>query len=371
MVKVDDFAYLLVGAIIIIAVLLAIFALIPPGGIGVQVPVYNFTLGPVGINGENVETISFGSFTVGGTNSDILKSMPQLQITSGYLGGHSERLDVNVLNAYVPLAKQATITFTVYDSTPTYGNLIIKWNGMELYKNGASRGFYTLHADSQNIQELNSLEISADGPGAYFWAYTTYVIRDFKVTLNYGSLKLLPFTLTSSDIEGFKSGALEFSSPGGSGTLTVKLNGGQIFSGTPGQQESAKFDLFNAGINPGNNMITMSTQGDTFQLNDVNLKISLYMQQAANERAFTIPSDKYDLLGQGYLGKIEFDVNNITSSGTMEISLNGNKLDIPALQKGQNYVVFTADQANEGQNTLKFSGTGGWDVGQVRILLER
>jgi hypothetical protein len=318
-----------------------------------------------------METISFGSFSVGGSNSDVLKSIPQLQITASYLGGKTERLDVNVLNAYVPLAKQAMITFTVYDSTPTYGNLIIKWNGMELYRNGASKGQYALRVDGQYVKETNSLEVSADGPGAYFWASTTYVLRDFRVTLDYGSLKLIPFTLGTKEMEGFKNGALEFSSPGGAGTLTVKLNGAQIFSGTPGVQESVKFDLFNAGINPGNNMITMSTQGESFQLNDVKLKIFLYAQQAANQRAFTIPSDKYGLFGQGYAGKIEFDVNSIASGGNMEIMLNENKLSAPAVQTGTNYELFSAEQVTEGQNSLKFSGSGGWDVGEVRILLER
>jgi hypothetical protein len=368
--EVDDFAYVLVAAVIIIAVLLAIFALIPPGGIGIVTQVENFTLGGVGFTGENMDSVSFGSFRVGDVNTETLKSVPQIQVSSSYLGGSSDKEEVRILNAFVPLAREATITFRVYDSTPAYGNLIIKWNGLELYKNGASKGIYTLHIDRQYIKEINSLEISADGPGAYFWASTAYVLRDFTVKLDYGTMKLLPFVLSSKDLDTFKNGALEFSSSG-AGRLTVKVNGAQVFSAVPASSESVKFDLFNSGINPGNNMITMSVQGDPVSLQNVILKIFLSTDNLVKERTFSLPKDKFDLFSQGYRGKIELDVNSITKQGSMSIRLNDKELNVPTIEKGTNTVLFTADQAMEGSNTLKFSGTGGWDVGEVRILLER
>ncbi|MCJ7816538.1 MAG: hypothetical protein MUP55_01650, partial [Candidatus Aenigmarchaeota archaeon] len=283
--KVDDFAYVLVAAVIIIAVLLAIFALIPPGGIGIVTSIENFTLGGVGFTGENMDSLSYGSFRVGDVNTETLKSIPQIQVSSSYFGGKSEKEEVRILNAYVPLAREATITFRVHDSTPTYGNLIIKWNGLELYKNGASKGVYTLHIERQYIKEINNLEISCDGPGAFFWAATTYVLRDFTVKLDYGTMKLLPFVMGSKELETFKNGALEFSNPyGGTGRLTVKVNGVQLFSSTPGPSESVKFDLFNSGINPGNNMITMSVQGDSLSLQNAVLKIFLSTDNIIKER---------------------------------------------------------------------------------------
>ena len=370
--KVDDFAYVLVAAVIIIAVLLAIFALIPPGGIGIETGIGNFTLGGVGFTGENMETVPFGSFRLGDVNTETLKSVPQIQVSSSYFGGSTYREDVKILSAYVPLAREATITFRVHDSTPAYGNLIVKWNGMEVYKNGASKGVYTFHISRQSLYEVNSLEISADGPGAYFWASTTYVLRDFRLNLDYGSIKLLPFVMGSSELETFKNGAIEFSNPyGGTGRLTVKVNGAQLFSATPGASESIKFDLFNSGITPGNNMITMSTQGDSFQLNDVTLKIFVSTDNLMKERTMDIPQASFDLFSQGYRGRIELDVDSITRQGSMSIRLNGHDLSVPQIQKGTNVVFFSATEAVEGDNTLKFSGTGGWEVGEVRVLLER
>jgi hypothetical protein len=151
----------------------------------------------------------------------------------------------------------------------------------------------------------------------------------------------------------------------------VKVNGAQVFSAVPASSESVKFDLFNSGINPGNNMITMSVLGDPIQLNNVILKIFLSTDNLVKERTFSLPKDKFDLFSQGYRGKIELDVDNITKQGSLSIRLNDKELNVPTIQKGTNTVLFTADQAAEGQNTLKFSGTGGWDVGEVRILLER
>jgi len=368
--KVDDFAYVLVAAVIIIAVLLAIFALIPPGGIGIVASIENFTLGGVGFTGENMDSLSYGNFRVGDVNTETLKSVPQIQVSSSYLGGSSDKEEIRILNAYVPLAREATITFRVYDSTPTYGNLIIKWNGLELYKNGASKGIYTLHIERQYIKEINNLEISCDGPGVYFWAATTYVLRDFTIKLDYGTMKLLPFVMGSKELETFKNGALEFSSSG-SGKLTIKVNGVQIFSAVPASSESVKFDLFNSGINPGNNMITMSVQGDPVSLQNVILKIFLSTDNIIKERTITIPKDKYDLFIQGYRGKIELEVTRITRQGAMSISLNGKELSVPSSIKGTNTIYFTASEAVEGSNTLRFSGTGGWEVGEVRILMER
>ncbi|MCX6815202.1 MAG: hypothetical protein NTY20_06150 [Candidatus Aenigmarchaeota archaeon] len=183
-------------------------------------------------------------------------------------------------------------------------------------------------------------------------------------------MKLLPFTLSSNDIETFKNGAIEFSSSG-AGKLTVKVNGAQVFSAIPDPSESIKFDLFNSGINPGNNMITMSVQGDPVQLNNVILKIFLSTDNIIKERTFSFPKDKYDLFVQGYRGRIELEVTRITRQGSMGIRLNDKELNVPAIQKGTNVILFTEKEAVEGTNTLKFSGTGGWDVGEVRILLER
>jgi hypothetical protein len=370
--KVDDFAYVLVAAVIIIAVLLAIFALIPPGGIGLVTEIENFTLGGVGFTGESMQSLPYGNFRVGDVNTETLKSIPQIQVSSSYFGGVTEKQEVRVLNAYVPLAREATMTFRVHDSTPTYGNLIIKWNGKELYKDGASKGVYTLHIDRQSIYEVNNLEISADGPGLFFWASTVYILRDFSVKLDYGTMKLLPFVLGSTELESFKNGALEFTSPAsGTTKLTVKVNGAQVFSAVPAASESVKFDLYNSGITPGNNMITMSVQGDPIALQNVLLKIFLSTDNLVKERAINIPSDKYDLFSQGYRGVLEFNVDRITRQGSMSIKLNDKDLNIATVKPGINTVFFSATEAKEGQNTLVFSGTGGWEIGQVRIFMER
>ncbi|MCJ7816809.1 MAG: hypothetical protein MUP55_03035, partial [Candidatus Aenigmarchaeota archaeon] len=89
------------------------------------------------------------------------------------------------------------------------------------------------------------------------------------------------------------------------------------------------------------------------------------------ERTITIPKDKYDLFIQGYRGKIELEVTRITRQGSMSIRLNDKDLSVPPIEKGTNVILFTEKEATEGSNTLKFSGTGGWDVGEVRILMER
>ena len=369
-IKIEDFTYVLIAAIIIVAVLLAIFAFIPSGGIGITNQVENFTLGTVGFAGDNMQSLSLGTFIVGEVNTEAIKRTPQIEVSSSYLGGKSEKQEVQVLNAYLASVREARVAFTVHDSTPFYGNLIIKWNGAELYKNGAAMGAYSVRVDPSLIKETNSVEISCDGPGAQFWASTVYILRDFRVDLDYGSVRLVPFTLSSRDIETFKNGALEFS-PSGSGVLTIKVNGVSVFSGRPGASESVKFDLFTSPVNPGNNMIALSVQGGSYRMENFALKIFLSTDQFVKERTVSIPKEKYDLFSQGYRGRLEFDVTRIRKQGTLSIQMNDKELNVPTVQTGTNAILFTTREAEEGQNTLKFAGTGGWDIGEVRILLER
>ena len=365
---VDEFMYVLVIGVVVLALAVIFFASIP--NIGIVVPITSLSVGTVGFTGDNMISRSYGSFQVGEVNKEVIKGVPQIQVSSSYFGGKVEKQEVKILNAYVPLAREATITFTVYDSTPGYGNLIIKWNGQELYRNGAARGVYTLHIEKQYIKEVNNLEVSCDGPGLFFWASTVYILRDFKVNLDYGNMRLIPFTLGAEDIATFKNGALEFSSSG-TAKLTVKVNGAEVFSKAPGPSESVKFDLFNSGVTPGNNMIALSAPDGTLLLSNVVLKIFLSTGQTFRERTFSISPGNYSLFLQGYVGKMQFDVAAITRQGDMGIKLNGNELNVPAIRNGINTIIFTDKEAKEGTNTLIFSGTGGWDVGEVRIFLER
>jgi hypothetical protein len=368
-VNIDDFVYVLVAAIIVLVVVVAIFAFIPSGGIGITNPVENFTLGGVGFTGENMIFQSYGSFRVGDVNTDTLKKIPQIEVSSGYFGSKNGDMGVNLLDAYVPVSRQIIITYTVHDAA-AYGNLIIKWNGLELYNDKATKGVYTLHVGHENIHENNNLQIYCDGPGAYFWASTAYILRDFRVDLDYGSMKLLPFVLSSKDVETFKNGAFEFSSSG-SGKLLVKVNGQTLFLAMPGTSESVKFDLFNANVNPGNNMISLSTQGGTLQLSNAALKIFVSTDNLVKDRTFTLSKDMFSLFDQGYRGKIDFEILNITKEGSMSIRLNDKELNLPSLKEGVNTVLFTAQEAREGSNTLRFSGTGGWEIGTVNIGMER
>jgi hypothetical protein len=368
--KVDDFMYVLLAGIVILIIALAYFASIPPGGIGLEVPVAELSVGSVGFTGDNMISRSYGSFQVGLVNKETIKSTPQIQVSSSYFGAKAEKQEVRILNAYVPLAREAVLSFRVYDSTPYYGNLIIKWNGKELYKDGAEKGVYNLHIEKQYIREINNLEISCDGPGLQFWASTAYILRDFKIVLDYGSMKLIPFTLSSENLETFKNGALEFS-PSGTGNLIIKVNGAQVYSGIPENKESVKFDLFNAGISPGNNIIALSAPAGTITLNNVVLKIFLSTDQVARELNFDLTAANYSLFLQGYRGRIDMQVLGMMKQGAMSITLNGKELSVPPLKKGTNTIYFSNQEALEGTNTLVFSSSGGWDVGTASIVLER
>jgi len=367
---VDDFVYLLIVAFVII-IALFIFSGIGPfmGPAENFTVITEFSLGPVGFAHDYpARSDSLGSFAVGETQTELLKAVPKMKIVAGLLGGDGEEFGINVPEWFRPTMKRVKITFTVEESAP-YGNLIIKWNGKEFYNDKAS-GSVAVNINSEYVKSSNNIEILAGGPGIFFWANTVYEIRNFNINLEYGPAKLIPFEVFSRELEAWNKGELSFYSTG-SGTLSIKINGAEIYNKKPDISNIVEFEYNDAPLKVGNNIISLSSPDGVLNLQDVELRIFLLTNEIIRTRDFNISARDYGMLEQGRKGRIDYMIDSISREGVLRIRMNNRALSVPAPITGLNSVYFTSGNGNEGENRLEFSGTGSWYISDVVVGVER
>ncbi len=372
---VEDFIYVLAVALILILVFAAISALWPVGpggGVVGNVSIAEFSLGGVGYSGDyEASSITLGSFSVGETQTENLRTAPQLSLSSSLLGSKKETFSINVLSAYQDSLRDVLISFDVFE-TNQYGDLVVKWNGNEFYRGRASPRDYSIVIDKSSVKSMNTLEIYCDGPGLIFWASTVYTLRNFNVDLEYGPSKIFAFTLSQGEIEAWDRGEVSFYGFGTGDKLTLEVNDVEIYEQAPSGSTTITFNYTSAPLRVGQNLLTIKTDTGVFTLQNAVFKIFLLTNLVAKQRTFELDSDQYARLAeQGYAGVIEFKVDSIERSGVLDVELNRNDLAVPLPRTGWNNITFTDAEASIGTNTLEFSGNGYWDISEVKVRLEK
>jgi len=367
--KVDDFILLL----IIAGVLMAIFYFMTPlSSMGTPTGVKSikeFTLGSVGyVEAIPAKTLSLGSFKVGQTQTNTLRSLPRLTLSSSLFSTDSQEYVIDVPSWYHDSMEKLAITFDVAESN-MYGNLAVRWNGRDVFYEAANPRGYLIEVTPDYVEERNTLTVTAEGPGMRFWANTIYDLRDLEVTLEYGPVKLYPFELYQNELQSFRSGQVDFYGSG-PGRLLVKVNGKQIYYKSPVGQESAEFTFTEVPLSVGENILSFETRDGTVDLFNTELKVFLLTNQITRSRTFNLTSqDILAMSQQRFKGRVTYTIGSIEREGSLSVKLNGNSLSVPQPRAGENTVYFTAEDSNEGRNTIEFSGTGSFDIPEVVVDL--
>lgn len=377
-----SFAVLLVVAFIIIGVLMVFGTPLSEWG-GEANGNYQLlasfpSFGSVGFSEQNVErSINFGSFVLGRPQSENLKiggaeSLPNLKVSSGAWFGithpDSKKFDVEVAQYVLSDLRGVKISFDMGE-TNLLGNLVIKWNGKTVFERVANLNHYDIPLEKDSIKKTNILEVSADNPGFQFWAVNTYNLRNFKIIAEYGEEKFFSFEIFPNEMEAWHQGTLRFyTTSSQTGELTIKLNGHEIYrEQNPSHLVSVKLnysDIANIA-KIGDNVLALKAN-DVFQVDDLKLDIVLSTTRAERTREFNISEDDYNLLGRGK-GEVSFVVDKIFKDGKLKIELNGKEISFQKPEAGENKLEFTQSDVSKGKNTIKFSGTGGWDISEVKI----
>ncbi len=369
----DTFIGSLIIIFIVLVILLSMAAFAPyyPDGVppGSGIVLHSFTAGTIGFADNYVSrTQNLGSFGVGVPQDEVLKSVTRMEITAGVFGGSSEEFTISVPQDVLDWLKDAEITFNVED-TNQYGNLVIKWNGAELFNKKADRGGHTVPLGASRIKEQNTLEIAAQGPGLLFWAATLYDIRNFRMTAEYGPAKFVDFEVSTDELESLDRFNLGWFTATRRGTLTVKVNGEDIFSGLPDRQESIDFTdtgLQTASVKPGKNRLTFMAFNGSFELQDVIMKTYVSKNQRTMKEQFQVTATQLNSM-KSRGGIVKIYVKDVEKEGTLRVKVNEEAAD-PVLGKvGWNRISFSGDLVESGSNWLEIGGTGTFDVGEVSV----
>ncbi len=367
---VEEFVYVLAAAIIVLLVLGLIFAWVPiPSAESIKIAEFS-GIGTIGyIPSEPSRTEALGSFVVGQTQTETLKSVPQVYVSAGLFGSGYESYDIEIPDYMLDAAENVKIGFKVYN-TNQYGNLVIRWNGLEVFNEKAGLTDYSVTISSDYLEEDNTLEIFCTGPGFAFWASTVYLLHDFEAELEYGPATMIPFQLTQAELGSLNRIGLSFIGTADC-LLSIDVNGNGIYTSKPSGVEEAEFSTSTVPLNTGNNIISFSTVTGTANLQNVMLDIYLATNLVTRTRDFNLTDIQYMYLQQDTMqGKIEYSIDEVGAQGSLEVRLNGHVLNTPIPEEGENMVYFDSSEAQEGDNTLSFTGTGQFEIGDVTVWLE-
>jgi hypothetical protein len=369
----EDFLYVLIAAVVFLGIMLLITAFVSFPGPVMNVSVATFSVGEVGyLTDYPTKTIDLKSFSVGETQEESLKAIPQVEVYRNIFSAKTEKFVIEVPEWYETTMRGVRLNFNVLQdkqSSGQFSRLVIKWNGLEVFRYGDVAVDQSVFIEKDRVKSSNTLEIDCEYNPWWFWATSTYTLRNFNVNLDYGPERYIPFTLLASELQGFNRGEINFD---GSGCdLVVKVNGINVYQGTPSGETEIDFTYQGVPLTPGGNMVAFVSTSGICNLRNAEFKIFLVGNQVVATRKFDLITEKYNLLNQGFTGKVNYKIDSIMRTGSLTIKLNGGSLSVPSPKTGWNSATFTVSDVQEGENEVSFSGTGAFDIAEARIELER
>lgn len=364
----NDFLVLLTVAIGLIVVLLIFGAISGPVKTGEVVTVASLSFGKIGIV-ANIPSkiIQIPDFVSGELQSEVLRAIPQLEFKTSIFGSNRESFEIEVPEWLINDMSNAMVTAGIHVDSNKLGNFVLKWNGKELY-NGKPEDLLNVYIPEQYIKQSNTIEMYAESPGLAFWASNYYLLKNIEIVLEYGPAKIIPLTLNPSDIESFDYAEVRFYASAAV-PLLIKVNGKEIYNKVPRGIDKANFGLADAPLRSGPNLISFNSER-ALKVKDVEVRLFLVSGEASKTRNFNLSTKAYNLLRMGYRGRIDVQVTKIERPGSLKLKLNGKTLPLDSIKEGINSAYFSLKDVEIGSNELELSGTGSFDVQEVRVLVE-
>ncbi|MFC2144007.1 hypothetical protein ACFLQO_01425 [Candidatus Aenigmatarchaeota archaeon] len=368
----DDFIPVFIAAVIFLAIMVLITVFVSFPGAVMNISVTSFSVGEVGyLTDYPTKTLDLKSFSVGETQEETLKSMPQIVVYRNILSANPESFVIGVPEWYDTTMRGIKLDFSVFrQSSIQFSKLVIKWNGLDVFREGGIADTHSIYIDKANVKSSNTLEIDTEYNAWWFWATATYTLRNFNVNIDYGPERLIPFNLLASDLQGFNKGQVNFDGSGGC-DMIVRVNGVDVYDGTPDGDTKIEFTYQEVPLAPGGNIIAFVSKAGVCELRDAEFKVFLIGNEVTATRGFDVTNDNYNLLNQGFMGKIDYKIDSVMRTGSIVIKLNGASIHAPSPHTGWNTATFTISDVNQGENEISFSGTGAFDISDVRIMLEK
>lgn len=172
-----------------------------------------------------------------------LASADDAGIRNGLLEYKKERMMFKVEEGGIDDLKDIVLMIKVLE-TNSLGKLSVIFNGNLAFSGYLPKGEKAIPLDLSLLKEENTLDIETSSSGWRLWAPAAYVIdAEVRAQFLQGEEEQVKFSASREEVDRFKLGRLVFSAEpvNGGGNMTVKLNGREIFSGSPKKEERVDF----------------------------------------------------------------------------------------------------------------------------------
>ncbi len=364
----NGFIYVLIAGVVVLAALFILAPMIQlPEETGKVKAVHTFSVGMVGVSAGSFKSQTIGTFHVGETQKEVLKSVGRVEIESGIGGQKSQEYSISLQDYLLEALRDIKISFDIVE-TNQYGDLIFEWNGKEIFRKKAASREWSITIPEDSVASLNTLKIRADGPGLLFWASTIYRLEPFSVFAEYGPSRLFGFQLSQGELETFNKGEIEFYSLS-EGKLVIRINGRQIFSKKPEGSEKAIFDFNSAPVFFGQNVLSFESSS---QITVDGARLKLYVQAPATAfmERFNLTKANINNM-KGNKGRVKVAVTSVDRPGSLVVILNGKAIGSETvLEVSSPTYKFDGADAREGMNEIQITGTGEFEISQAVVGVE-
>ena len=323
---------------------------------------------------QTARTIDFGDFDVGYTSHErTIQEMDSLLIEKGVFRSSSKEFSFDGSGM-----EGAVLKFQAGDSN-YYGNLRIYLNDELIFDDITSAGA-KFAIEFNSPLDHNVVRIEAQSSGVKFWAPTTYMLSNVRLSAtSFDNVdKMFSFTVYEYEMRGFDA-ALSYEVGSGSirqGDMHIEINGNDINDEAKpmfGRIYKETFDRADGVIaaKPDTNYIQFSADKDSkYEIQDAQLTITYFDTDKAAIAEYTlmIDEDTYDDMYNETI-VLEFYADKISEGTSLDIYLNDVLFEHDT-ELYENLIVMSQDDFRRGKtNVLKFSTYGIYKLSDIDIRI--
>jgi hypothetical protein len=318
----DDFLVFLVAGLIIIAVLIAGFAMYPFNwGAGEKKccepsqDILDFQ-GALFVGPKDIDTYrpyELGHFTADFESGLNIYTLGNKVIKNGVLFGDTDfRYHIESLHI-----EEVQIKFVVRD-TNNYGPLVVKVNGIVLEERAFEKGEYTINAPVNILSDDMLVEIYATSSGLRLWAPTYYDLGDVRLLVKGFSQNSLAYSFTTiEEYNTFSEGRIELQLDENVGEIVITMNDREIYSGPVTNLQTFKFSK--SYLNYGQNyMAIYAKENSRFSGTAKMLIFYKTIYDTRLDVPFSLNQTEFDKLKTG---RITFDILSVTRGGGLSVKI--------------------------------------------------
>ncbi len=340
------------------------------------------------------DVVSFGQVYLGFTSSDIarsvyfddmvvgqqslksLKSAIELEVSKGMFSDARQEISIEIPQETLSDAVGGKIIFDV-SNTNQYGELVVVFNGMELFNKNVPTGRYEISVSKNSLKPENTLVIYATGPGAKFWASTVYALRDFSFNVVIESKQVLFFNVFPEEIDIWNTGVMNFQVAKASNEdskLIASINGKEIYNRFP---TTTQLELGVRDIRPGANVLSFKSENGYFNLQNLYLNVILWKNKTLGvSKSFVLSQSQYGEFNRTDMkGVVQIIINRIVKPSALEIKFKaGSEKSIFITNLKEREAInatFDYTYLRPGNNIVTLSTDGAIDVSSADLWFER